>query len=50
MVRLSEMARAGRIRSADDEFAKVRINQTDIPALLAFLDSLNDDLKKIATR
>jgi cytochrome c peroxidase len=47
MVRLSEMARAGRLRSADDEFVKVRINQADIPPLLAFLDSLNDDLKKV---
>jgi len=47
MVRLSELARAGRLRSADVEFAKVRLNQTDIPPLLAFLDSLNDELKKM---
>jgi len=39
---ISEMARRGRIRSADEELAKIKISETDIPFLVAFLKSLNE--------
>lgn len=45
MIRLSEMARAGRLREADEEMAKVSITASDIAPLAAFLNSLNEDLK-----
>jgi cytochrome c peroxidase len=44
--RLSEMARAGRLREADAELAKIRLRDADIRTLAAFLTSLNEDLKK----
>lgn len=47
MARLSELARAGKVRSADDQFVKVRIRDEDKAPLLAFLNSLNDDLTRI---
>jgi cytochrome c peroxidase len=46
MISLSELARAGRLRSADEEMAKVSVKDSDIPMLAAFLNSLNEDLKK----
>ncbi len=46
MRQLSGIARAGRIREADDDLAKIRIDDGDIKSLAAFLDTLNEDLKK----
>jgi cytochrome c peroxidase len=46
IIRLSEMARAGLIREADDELKRVRITSADVASLVAFLNALNDDLKK----
>jgi cytochrome c peroxidase len=46
MIRLSEMARAGRVRESDEELAKIRIGAADIAPLVAFMNSLNEDLKK----
>ena len=46
MMTLSEMARGGRLREADDELAKIRLTPSDIPALVAFLNTLNEDMKK----
>gem|GEM_PF-825442 len=46
IIRLSEMARAGRIRESDEELAKIRISAADIAPLVAFMNSLNEDLKK----
>lgn len=43
--RLSELARAGQIRSADAELAKIRLGEPDIAALVAFLKALNEELK-----
>jgi len=43
--RLSVMARAGQVRSADDGLARIKISESDIAALIDFLNSLNDDLK-----
>jgi len=45
MIRLSEMARAGRIREADDELSRVRLSTPDIVPIAAFMTALNEDLK-----
>ena len=42
VMRLSMLARSGRLRAADDEMMKVRLSEADIPPLIAFLNSLND--------
>lgn len=44
LIELSDMSRAGRIREGDDELAKIRLRPDDIPPLVAFLNSLNQDL------
>lgn len=46
MIDLSKAAQAGHLREADEELAKIKITNADIPALVAFLNSLNEDLKK----
>ena len=46
MIRLSEMARAGGVRESDEELAKIRIGAADIAPLVAFMNSLNEDLKR----
>jgi cytochrome c peroxidase len=46
MIDLSAAAQAGRVREADDELAKIKITNADISPLVAFLNSLNEDLKK----
>lgn len=50
MMQLSEAAQAGRLREADEEMAKIKITNSDIPPLVAFLNSLNEDLKKTLHR
>jgi cytochrome c peroxidase len=45
LMRLSEMARGGRVREADEGLAKIRISDADIATLAAFLKTLNEDLK-----
>jgi cytochrome c peroxidase len=47
LMRLSAMAREGGLREADDELARIRIGQEDASKLEAFLDSLNEDLKRL---
>lgn len=44
--RLSEMARAGQVRAADDELRKIRITEAEVAPLVAFLQTLNEDLKR----
>jgi cytochrome c peroxidase len=46
IIRLSDMARAGRVREGDKELAKIRIGAAQIAPLVAFLNSLNEDMKK----
>lgn len=46
VMRLSTLARAGRVREADEELGRIRISESDIPALVAFLNTLNEDLKR----
>ena len=43
--RLSSMARAGHVRSADNGLAHIKISEQDIAALVVFLNTLNDDLR-----
>lgn len=50
MMLLSDMARAGTLREAADELTKVRLTASDIPPLVAFMNALNEDLKKLASR
>ena len=50
LMRLSEMARAGEVREADKELAKLSISETDIAPLAAFLRTLNQNLNKAAHR
>lgn len=45
IIRLSEMARAGRLREADEELTNIRLKEADIVPLMAFLKTLNEQLK-----
>lgn len=45
LLRLSELARKGQVRAADDELKNIHLNKSQIPALVAFLQTLNEDLK-----
>lgn len=46
LARLAAQAREGLIRSADPELVGIRISQEDIAPLTAFLNTLNQDLRK----
>jgi cytochrome c peroxidase len=48
LMRLSELAREGGVRAADDELAKIKISGADIAPLAAFLRTLNQDFGKNA--
>jgi cytochrome c peroxidase len=43
LMRLSGMARAGRIRESDPELTRIKISTADVAPLIAFLNSLNED-------
>lgn len=45
-IELSGMARAGRVRQADQLLPEIRITKSQIPPLVAFLNSLNEDLSR----
>jgi cytochrome c peroxidase len=45
LMRLSELARAGKVRDGDEELARINITEDDISSLAAFLRTLNEDLK-----
>ncbi|MFN0120401.1 MAG: cytochrome-c peroxidase [Blastocatellia bacterium] len=46
LLRMSEMARQGRVRAADEELGRIRLDQTSIAPLIAFLNTLNEDLRE----
>ncbi|HLG14002.1 MAG TPA: cytochrome c peroxidase [Blastocatellia bacterium] len=46
VMRMSTLARAGRVREADGELGRIRIAEADIPYLAAFLNTLNEDFKR----
>jgi cytochrome c peroxidase len=50
LIRLSEMARAGKVRQGDEDLARIRISEADIAPLAAFLKTLNEDLNKTNRR
>ncbi len=43
-VRLSELARAGKLRAADDQLLRMRLNEADLASLVKFLNALNEEL------
>ncbi len=45
LMRLSDLARAGKVRSGDDELGRIKITEAHIPSLVAFLKTLNEDFK-----
>ena len=45
IMRLSELARAGKVRQADEQLARINISEADIAPLVAFLRTLNEELK-----
>lgn len=47
--RLSDLARKGLIREPDEELARININDSDVRMLAAFLKTLNDDSRIVAT-
>jgi len=46
MVRLSKMARAGRVREGDEGLARIILTDAEIAPLVSFMNSLNEDLKR----
>jgi hypothetical protein len=46
-MRLSEMARLGRVREGDPELARIRLTPADATSLVSFLSTLDDDSKAI---
>ncbi|MEO6724572.1 MAG: cytochrome c peroxidase [Blastocatellia bacterium] len=46
MIRLSKMARAGRVREGDEGLGRILITEAEIAPLVAFLNTLNEELKK----
>ncbi|MEW6210898.1 MAG: cytochrome c peroxidase [Acidobacteriota bacterium] len=42
VARLAGLARAGRVRAADEELARIKISESDIALLVAFLNTLNE--------
>lgn len=48
LMRLSELARAGKLREGDEELTKIRITSVDYASLVAFLNTLNEDLGRAA--
>ena len=48
LMRLSELARAGKLREGDEELTRIRITAADTESLVAFLNTLNEDLGRAA--
>lgn len=46
IIRLSELAREGKMREPDEELLKIRLQPADINPLIAFLRTLNEELKR----
>jgi cytochrome c peroxidase len=45
LMRLSDLARSGKVREGDEELTRIRITDADTPSLVAFLKTLNEDLR-----
>jgi len=46
MIRLSKMARAERVREGDEGLARIFFTEAEVTPLVAFLNTLNEELKK----
>jgi len=46
MIRLSKMARAGRVREGDEGLARIILTDAEVAPLVSFMNSLNEDLKR----
>jgi cytochrome c peroxidase len=46
IIDMSDLSRAGKVRSADPELSRINISRSDTAVLLAFLKTLNDDLDR----
>lgn len=46
LMRLSELARGGRVRQADEDLPKIKLAEADVAPLLAFLRALNEELRR----
>jgi cytochrome c peroxidase len=46
-IRLSELARARKVRAADDELLRMRLSEADLAPLVKFLDALNEELRPL---
>ncbi|MEP7336252.1 MAG: cytochrome c peroxidase [Acidobacteriota bacterium] len=46
MIRLGKMARAGRVRESDEGLARIILTEAEIGPLVAFMNSLNEELKR----
>ncbi len=44
-VRLSELARAGKLRAADEQLLRMRLSEADLAPLVKFLNTLNEELR-----
>jgi len=47
LMRLSELARLGKVREGDPELVKIRLTTADASSLIDFLNTLNDDSKSV---
>lgn len=47
LMRLSELARVGKVREGDPELAKIRLTPADASLIINFLNTLNDDLRSV---
>jgi len=47
LMRLSELARIGKVREGDPELTKIRLTPADASFIIDFLNTLNDDLKSV---
>lgn len=45
IIRLSELAREGKVREGDKQLSRINITEADIAPLVAFLGTLNEELK-----
>lgn len=46
LMRLSKLARAGKVREGDEELTRIKITESDVAPLVVFLKTLNEDLKR----
>jgi cytochrome c peroxidase len=48
IMRLSELARVGKVRQGDPQLARIKLSEADLGPLTAFLNALNEGLRTVA--